>query len=65
MICVYIIIFYFATFGCYLLEACPFLVRDKKGVDPDGQGCREELGVVEAGGIVIRLYHRGKIIYFQ
>ena len=24
--------------GCHLLEACSFLMRDRKGVDPEGRG---------------------------
>jgi hypothetical protein len=31
-------------FDYYLLEACSFLMRDRKGVDLDGRRCGEELG---------------------
>jgi hypothetical protein len=31
-------------FGCYLLQDCSFLIRDKKGVDPEGRRSRKELG---------------------
>jgi hypothetical protein len=33
--------------GCYLIEACSFLMKDKKGVDPKGKGGEEGLGGVE------------------
>lgn len=29
--CFYLIIFYFVMFGCRLLEACSFLLRDRNG----------------------------------
>ena len=37
---------YFILSCFYLLEACSFLIRDSKGVDLEGRGSREELGVV-------------------
>lgn len=49
-------IFYFVMFGGYLLEACPFLARDRKGVDVDRKGGGEELGGGERGESVFRLY---------
>lgn len=36
-----LITFYFVAVGCYPLEACSFLMRDRKGVDPEGRGGRE------------------------
>lgn len=34
-----------------------FLMRESKVVDPDRKGCREELGGVEGGETVIRIYN--------
>lgn len=34
-------------FSCHLLEFCSFLMRNKKGVDLDGRGAREELGGIK------------------
>ena len=48
--------FYFFLFGCYLLEACSFLMRDRKGVDLDGRDGGEELGGVEGEETVICVY---------
>lgn len=36
--------FYFVMLGCYLLEACFFLIRAVMGVGLDGWSDREELG---------------------
>jgi hypothetical protein len=41
---------------CYLLVACSFLKRPRKGVDLDGGGSGEELRGVEGLKIVIRIY---------
>ena len=41
------VIFYLVMFGCYLLEACTFLMRDRKGADPEERGGGEELGGIE------------------
>jgi hypothetical protein len=41
-------------FGCNPLEACSFLLRDKKGVDTEG-GVEEELGGV-GGETVVKIY---------
>lgn len=43
-------------FGCYLLKACSSLIRDRKGADLDERRGREELGEVERGETVLRLY---------
>ena len=51
-------------FGCYLLEACSFLMRDRKGVDLDGRDGGEELGGVEGEETVIRIYYVRKNIFF-
>ena len=51
------IIFYFAMFCGHLLEACSFLVRDRKGVDLDGRRCGQERGRVEGGAAVVRTLH--------
>lgn len=37
----YLIMFYFVMFGCCLLEALSFLIRDRKVVDPDGRNWEE------------------------
>jgi hypothetical protein len=36
-------------FSCYLLQACSFLMRDRKEVDLEGRRRGEELGEVEGG----------------
>jgi hypothetical protein len=43
----------FFVFGSSLLEACSFLMRDRKGADKER---REELGRVEGGEILINIY---------
>jgi hypothetical protein len=48
-------IFYF-VFLKNLLEACSFLMRDRKGVDLEEIGDEEELGGVEKGETIIRIY---------
>lgn len=40
---------FFVMFDCCLLEARSFLMRDRKGMDLDGRGGREELVGVEKG----------------
>lgn len=40
----------------YLLEACSFPVRDRKGVDLEERGGRDELGGAAEGETVIILY---------
>lgn len=52
----YLIIFYFVMFGCFLLEACYFLMRNKKGVDLERRGGGEELGGVETVETILRIY---------
>lgn len=48
-------IFYFVMFGCYLLYACSFLMRDRKEVGLDRREDGEKLGGTEGGKIVIRI----------
>ena len=48
--------FYFDMFGCYLLEACSFLMIDRKGVDPEKRRGGEELGGVQGRESIIRVY---------
>lgn len=36
-------------FGCYIFEACSFLMRDRKGMDLEEKGGGEKLGEVERG----------------
>lgn len=50
------IIFYFVMFCYYLLGACSFLMRDRKGMDRDGRRCGEELGDIQGRETVIRIY---------
>ena len=38
---IHLIIFYFVMFGCYLLEACSFLIRNRKALDLEERGIRE------------------------
>lgn len=47
-------------FCCYLLEACSFLMIDRKGVNPEVRGGEEELVCVEGGETIIRMYRMGK-----
>lgn len=61
----YFIIFYFVRFCCYLLDACSFLIKDINGVDPDGRGGREEVGGVEEGKTVIRIYYMRISLFFN
>lgn len=42
----YLIILYFVMFCCYLLVAFYFLLRDRKGVDPNKREDREEMGEI-------------------
>jgi hypothetical protein len=44
MVVFYHISFYVVVFSYYLLEACYFLMRDRKKVDLNGRGGGEELG---------------------
>lgn len=39
--------------GCYLLEACSFIMRDITGVEP--QENREEVGGIEGGETIISI----------
>ena len=48
----FVVLSYFVMVCCYLLEACSFLVRHRKGVDLDGRGSGEELGEIEGGETV-------------
>ena len=48
---------FFVMFYYYPLEACFFEVRYRKGMGEDGLGGGEELGGVEGGETVIRIYY--------
>lgn len=52
-------------FGCYLLQSCSLLTRDRKGVDPIRKKSRwEESGGGEIGGdTVIRIYCMKKNLF--
>lgn len=43
----YLNIYYCVMFGCYLLEACSFLFRDRNRVDRDESRGGEDLGGLE------------------
>lgn len=43
-------------FGCYPLEACSFLMKDRR----ERSGCGVDLGGVEGGKTVFRLYRMRK-----
>lgn len=47
---------YFIGFGHYLYEVCSFLLRNRKGMDLDDRGGREELRGAEGGEPVVRKY---------
>lgn len=51
----YLVIFYFVVFGCYLLKLCSFLMKDRNGVDAECRGDEEELGGTEGGEIITRI----------
>jgi hypothetical protein len=44
------------VFSCCLLEACSFLVRDRKGVDLERRESGEELGGARGGETIVRRY---------
>ena len=48
---------YMIMFCCYLLEACSFLMRDRKGVDLKGQGGEKELVGVEGGETIVKIHY--------
>lgn len=47
---------YFAMFGCYLLEACSFQLKDRKRVDSDSKRGGEKLQGLEERENAIRIY---------
>lgn len=49
----YLMIFHFVISHRYLLEVSCFLMRRRRGVDPEEMGVREELGGVERNEIII------------
>lgn len=50
--------------GC-LLEASSYLIIDRKGVDHEGRGDGQDLGIVEGGKSYNQNILYEKIIYFQ
>ena len=53
---VFVLSFIFVMFGHSRLEVCSFLMRDRKGVDPDESGGGEGLEGAEERETVIRIY---------
>lgn len=51
----YLFIFHFVMFGCHILDACSFLIRNRKGINMHGRK-RGYLGGGEGGEIVLILY---------
>lgn len=43
-------------FVCYLLKACSFLMKDRKGMGTEGRRGEEELAGAKAEETIIRLY---------
>ena len=62
---IHLIMFYFVMSCCHLLEDCSFLMRDRKVVDLERRRGGEELGGVDEGETVIRIYCIKKGIYPQ
>jgi hypothetical protein len=56
---------YFVMLICYLIEAYTLLTRNRKGIDPEGRGGREEHVGVEGGGNYNQDILYEKRIYFQ
>lgn len=52
-------------FDDYLLEACSFPMRNRKGMDVDEWSGREQLEEIEGHEILIGIYYMKKRIYFQ
>lgn len=50
-------------FGCYLLDICCFIIRDRNRVNLEGRGDREGLEGVEGEETIIRIYCREKNLY--
>jgi hypothetical protein len=51
-------LFYYTSFChvCYLLEVYSFLMRDRKGMDPQWRGCEKELRGAEGEETIIKIY---------
>lgn len=52
-------------FDGYLLEVCPFPMRNRKGMDLEGWRGREQLEEIEGHEILIGIYYMKKRINFQ
>ena len=55
--CFILLVFVLSYFGCYILEACYFLMKDRNGVDMEEGRGGEEVGKTEAGETIISIYH--------
>lgn len=62
----YLIVFYLSImFYYYLLEACSLLIIDRKEVNLDGKGGMNDLGRVNLGKTIIRMYYVPKESIFN
>lgn len=59
------VLFYFVMFGSYILEACSFLMKGRKGVNLEGRGVWEGLDRIEGGETIIKIYYMRKEIVFN
>lgn len=58
-----IILYYIMLYFNYPLQTCLFLMRDKKGVDPDRRGIAQELGGTKGGETAIKIHYVRKFIF--
>lgn len=54
--CIILLYFTLVMVGCYCLEACSFLMKDRKGLDLEGSWDWEEMGGFEGGEPTIRIW---------
>ena len=65
IVLLYLIMFYFVEFRCYLIEACSFLMRSRNGGDLEEQGGREDMRRVEGEKTIIKVYFMRKETIFN